>query len=73
MHKRSKLTVMLPKEVLEKLRADARRTGRTLNTVAETIFVDFLKGWSAGERSNFYRTMPAKKAGRPFTEEESKP
>lgn len=68
MPKKSQLNIRLPEELAERLRADARRTGRSLDSVMETIISDFLKGWTVSERSRFYETKPAKKAGRPIDE-----
>lgn len=68
---KSQFNIRLPRALAERLRADARRSGRSLDAVAETIFTDFFGGWSLKERSKFYVTKTAKKSGRPIATQEA--
>lgn len=67
----SQFNVEIPKPIAERIRADARRSGRSLNAVATAIFKDFLDGWSAAERARFYETTSPKRAGRPLSKKEA--
>lgn len=69
MPKKTQLNIRVPAEQADRLRADARRSGRSLDAVMETIIGDFLSGWTVSERKQFYSTKPIKKAGRPLEQE----
>lgn len=66
---RIQLNVRIPRSLVGKVRGDARRNRRTVDSVVETIVADFFTGWTAAERSKFYAAQPAKKVGRPLKEE----
>ncbi len=59
------LHIRLPDQVVERIRADARRSGKTLDAVAMTVFTDFFNAWSVAERAKFYSTAEPKRRGRP--------
>lgn len=69
---KNQFNVRLPASLVDRIRADARRSGRSIDSVIETILTDFLKGWTVTERQKFYGTQPAKRLGRPIEGEETK-
>lgn len=64
----TQFNVRLPDPLVRKVRADARRSGRSLDAVATVIFADFFSGWTASERVRFYAGTPVKRAGRKISE-----
>lgn len=65
MSNKAQFNIEVPAVIASRLRADARRSGRSLSDVATTIFEDFLKGWTVEERERFYKQSKAKILGRP--------
>lgn len=54
----------IPPTLAQKIRADARRNGRTLDDVTTCILTDFFSGWTATERAKFYEHAKPKVRGR---------
>jgi len=67
---RIQLNVRLPDGLVEKARTDARRHGKTVDSIVETVLADFFKSFTLTERANFYAHQPAKRAGRPIGNDE---
>lgn len=65
---KAQFNIRLPKAIADRLRADARRSRRSLDAIAETIFSDFFSGWTVAERARFYEQAAPKRAGRPLEE-----
>lgn len=58
--------VRLPEDLVDEVRADARRSGRSLDSVAEIVLRDFLNAYGKRERRKFYATKNPKRMGRPL-------
>lgn len=69
MPRKTQLNIRMPESLVERIRADARRSGRSIDAVMETIISDFLRAWTVGERGKFYATRPVKRQGRPLETE----
>lgn len=58
------LNLQVPKGIAQKVRSDARRSGKTLDDVGTIIFADFFKAWTRLERAKFYEHAANKVSGR---------
>lgn len=58
------LNLQVPRGVAQKVRADARRSGKTLDDVGTIILKDFFQAWTIGERAKFYEHAANKVSGR---------
>lgn len=55
----------ISKKLAQRVRADARRSGKSLDSVVESILADFFGAWNRIEREKFYQHAEPKRAGRP--------
>lgn len=58
------LNIQVPRQIARQVRSDARRNGKTIDSIGEIIFEDFFGGWTAAERSKFYEQAKDKTTGR---------
>ncbi|MDE2099456.1 MAG: hypothetical protein KGL39_19550 [Patescibacteria group bacterium] len=50
------LNFQVPPRLAARVRADARRNYKTLDTVGEAILEDFFRSWTKTERARFYES-----------------
>ena len=58
------LNIQVRKKLAQQVRADARRNGKTIDSIGEIIFEDFFNGWTPTERAEFYKAAKDKTMGR---------
>jgi len=61
------LNFNVPKALAKKFRGEAKKAGKTLDSVGTIILTDFFKSWTSAERAAFYKRGTAKIVGRSIT------
>lgn len=64
MNDKVQLNLQVPRGIAQKIRSDARRSGKNLDDVGTIILKDFFQAWTITERARFYEHAANKVAGR---------